>query len=142
MKWLAACIHFTKWPTQRASSARGLRDSCLMPDFPSRKRRTENEDGKHSDVMAASSARVPKARRRKPSGYFSWKRRIAAAGSARDGGHPDSVEIDHGRDADEEPGGAAKDVERNARVDGGLCGPMNERIARNSSGHGEDSERD
>lgn len=55
MKRLAACFHFTKWPTQWASSARGLRDSCLMTDFPSWTRRTGHA-GKQSNAMTACSA--------------------------------------------------------------------------------------
>ena len=65
MKRLAACFHYTKWPTQRALGACGLRDSCLMTDFPRRMRRTEHA-GKHSDAVTASSSWVPKGRRRKP----------------------------------------------------------------------------
>lgn len=114
-----------------------------MPDdrFPNRTMRT-GRAGKHSDARTASPPWAPKARRRKPPGYSSWKRRIAAATSAGDGRHRKSVEIDHGRDADEEPGGAAKDAERNARVDGILRDPMNERIAGNRGRQGEDGESD
>lgn len=65
MKRLEASFHFMKWPAQRALSAHGLRDSCLMTDFPSRTRRTGNA-GKRSDAMTASSAWVPSGGRRKP----------------------------------------------------------------------------